>query len=193
MAKKFYLFLFISLAAISGFAQTNPPKYFSSYVYTQDDLATGFDQGLFNPANSGKTIYIDRVNISVGFDADDTTPYVEFGTQFALTYPSNCTAYGVTNIDLSDAGQQTPGGTSAQSVAKFFGQPCLGPVNTGNLGATAGTYIDHFACMVNKSKNSCTLDLTAHPLAIPPGRGYVIYNLPGFKGTPIFGFEWHEQ
>lgn len=192
MAKKFYLFLFISLAAVSGFAQINTPKYFSSYVYTQDDLATGFDQGLFNPINSGKTIYIDRVNISVGFDSDNTTPYVEFGTAFALTLPTNCTTYGVINNDFTDPGQQYPGGVSTQSVSKFVGQPCTGPVGTGNMGATSGTYIDHWACMVNISKNSCTLDLTTHPLAIPPGRGYVIYNLPGFKGTPIFGFEWHE-
>lgn len=190
--RKYSIAVVLLFAALASFAQTQP-KYFTSYVYTQDDLSSGFDQGIFNPIGSGKTVYIDKVNISIGFDATDTSSYVEFGTAFALTFPTNCTVYGVINNDFGDTGQQVPGGTSNQSIAKFFGQPCTGPVSTGNLGATAGTYIDHWACMVNKSKNFCTLDLTNHPLAIPAGRGYVIYNWPGFKGTPIFGFEWHEQ
>src|ERR1700744_6270421 len=96
------LLFFVLLMSSVLFAQTQP-KYFSTYMYTQDDPAAGFSQGLFNPSTSTKNVYIDRVVIRVGFDSDNTAPYVEFGTAVALAaYPSNCTVYGVINSDTTD-------------------------------------------------------------------------------------------
>jgi hypothetical protein len=189
----FRILSFFLLVSSLTFSQTNPPKYFTSYVYTQDDLPSGFDHGIFNPSTSGKTIYLDKIQIDLGLEATDTNPYIIFGTAVGLTFPSNCAVYGAINLDLTDPGEQTPGGIASQSVAKVVGQPCTGPVSTGNLGASASGSVDHYGCVVNKAKTSCTLDMHLNPLPILPGRGYFIYSKPSFHGTPIFGFEWHEQ
>jgi len=189
MAKKFYLFLFLALAAVSGFAQTQPLS-FASYAYGLEDPKAAFSIGIFNPAGSGKTIYLKKYEVHVGFDTTDTTGYVVIGTSFGNTLPQGgtCTNYKIMNLDLTDPGEQVAYGATSLSIARLIGQPCAGgTITTTNLGTNTETTI------LNHSHTDYVVDLSTAPYAIPPGKGFVVYVGNNFSGGISAGFKWDEK
>jgi hypothetical protein len=184
------LLLAITLASLTSFAQV-APKNFISYVYGLNNPQSAFAIGIFNPANSGKNISLSFYELNIGFEANDITPYVVIGTSFATTLPTNgtCTQYKIINEDLTDVGEQVSTGSTAQSVAKIIGIPCItnGFIATGNLGTnTQTTTLNHF-------RLGEKWDMTTKPLVITPGKGYVVYIGESFLGTFGAGFRWSEQ
>jgi hypothetical protein len=193
MASKYFsrfVVLFLILAAsLSGFAQTQPLS-FASYAYGLEDPKAAFSIGIFNPAGSGKTIYLKKYEVHIGFDATDTTGYVIIGTSFGTTLPQGgtCTGYKIMNLDLTDPGEQVASGSTALSVARLIGQPCTGgTITTTNLGTNTETTI------LNHAQTSYVVDLSSSPYAIPPGKAFVVYVGNNFLGGISAGFKWDEK
>ena len=141
-------------------------------------------------AGSGKTIYLKKYEVHVGFDTTDTTGYVVIGTSFGNTLPQGgtCTSYKILNLDLTDPGEQVAYGSTNLSIARLIGQPCTGgTITTTNLGTNTETTI------LNHSHTDYVVDLSTAPYAIPPGKGFVVYVGNNFSGGISAGFKWDEK
>jgi len=178
------LLVLLTLLMSSAFAQT---KNFTSAAYGVNNPPSAYSFGIFNPSGSGVNIVLTDVDLSVGFDSGDTTPYVIVGSSIARSLPTGgtCTNYQIINLDLADLFQLMNGHTD-QSHAQLIGQPCTGSITTNNF--SADTWVTNLSHSVLHYDNR-------QIISIPPGLGFVIYFFVeggNMKGNITEGFTWKE-
>lgn len=180
--------LFLILAAVSGFAQT---QQFTATTNVYDP-PYGMVAQLWN--NSTHTIYLDHIDVAAGAESTQTVidGVFRFGIGFSYLEENQCSPVSMVLLDPVNGPQ-----VSTDTTVRVSQQPCtpnglpygtlLGP-NRWNYTPTnlAPSGTPQLPNLATCNGLMCTLDYPAG-LAIPPNHGVTIYTAY-YKGT--YAFAW---